>query len=166
MKVGDLVRVKPSYLNAWPANRPTTGTVVAMHGNGVEMEGDQWADARVLEVVTEDFMEQPQALRHNGGKPELSYVLTFPDALREVARVSTYGADKYERGNYLKGAPLSQSVDCLLRHLLAWSQGEDTDPESGHSHLGHVVWNALRLCQESIVRPDLDDRIAYKLVAK
>lgn len=59
-------------------------------------------------------------------------------------------------------APSSQSVNCLLRHLLAWQEGEERDPESGQLHLAHVVWNALRLCQESIVRPDLDDRYSYQ----
>lgn len=109
---------------------------------------------------------EKQALRFNAGKPELSYALTFGDALREMAKVCAYGAGKYERANYTKGARLSQSVDCLLRHLLAWQEGEDRDQESGQLHLAHVVWNALRLCQEAIVRPDLDDRISYQRTSK
>lgn len=110
----------------------------------------------------EQVLKTSQAMRFNEGKPELSYLLTFGDALREFAKVCAYGAAKYERANYTKGAPLSQSMDCLLRHLLKWNEGEDRDPESGQLHLAHVVWNALRLCQEAIVRPDLDDRISYQ----
>jgi len=107
-----------------------------------------------------------QALRFNAGKPELSYLFTFGAALREVANVCAYGARKYSRSNYTKGAPYTQSVDALLRHLLSWQEGEDRDPESGQLHLAHVLWNALRLCQESIVRPDLDDRVSYPVEHK
>ncbi len=77
-----------------------------------------------------------------------------------------YGANKYEANNWIQGAPHSQSTDCLLRHLLAWQEGEERDPESGQLHLAHVVWNALRLLQESIVRPDLDDRYSYQHAEK
>ena len=101
-----------------------------------------------------------EALRFNGDKPSLSYILTFPRAISEFARVCMYGAEKYDRGNYLKGGkPLSEYVDCLLRHLTAWQDGENVDPESGQHHLGHVVWNALALCQFAISGNSIDDRI-------
>jgi len=166
MKVGDLVRVKDEHLAFWPEGLPREGKVLQMdESRGLEV----WFSAFEQGWVRENFVEAipvappppDLAMRDNGGKPELSYALTFGEALRAMAQVCAHGAGKYSRGNYLKGAPLSQSMDCLLRHLLAWSEGEDTDPESGQGHLAHVVWNALRLCQESIVRPDLDDRIHY-----
>lgn len=164
MKVGDKVQVCAKSLAHWPSNLPTRGVVLELDEGGslgvlVEFPGiteGAWVAASHLEPDTS------LAMRDNGGKPELCYALTFPEALKAIADVSTYGATKYERGNYLKGAPLSQSVNSLLRHLLLWWSGEDKDPESGHGHLAHVAWNALRLCQESIVRKDLDDRIAYE----
>lgn len=104
------------------------------------------------------------AMRFDEGKAPLEYVLMFGAALREFAKVCEYGGKKYKKGNFMKGAPTSQSINCLLRHLLAWQEGEDRDPESNCLHLAHVVWNALRACQESIVRPDLDDRISYQKV--
>jgi hypothetical protein len=101
-----------------------------------------------------------EAQRLNTGKPELSYILTFPRAAIEFAKVCMYGANKYERGNYLRvGKPLSEYADCLLRHLTAWLNGEDTDPESECNHLGHVVWNALALCQFALSKNSIDDRI-------
>jgi hypothetical protein len=99
-----------------------------------------------------------RALRHNEGKPTLHTALTFPEALRGVARVTAYGEKKYARFNYLKGAPASQSIDCALRHLLAWYNGEDKDAESGLNHLDHFAWNAMRLADEMQRRPELDDR--------
>lgn len=106
------------------------------------------------------------ALRYNQGKPPLSYILAFPDALRAFARVCAYGARKYNAFNFVKGAPTSQSVDSLLRHLSDWQNGQDIDPESGEHHLAHVLWNALRLCQEALCRPDLDDRNGYPQEAR
>jgi hypothetical protein len=103
-------------------------------------------------------MSEERALRHNTGKPPLYYLLTFPEAMRGVARVSAYGEAKYARFNYLKGAPASESISCLMRHLLAWYNGEDVDPESGLNHLDAVSWNALRLTDELTRRPELDDR--------
>ena len=45
------------------------------------------------------------AERLNSGKDELSYILTFPAAIAELAKVSMMGAKKYARGNYLRGLP-------------------------------------------------------------
>lgn len=87
------------------------------------------------------------ALRFNQGKAQLSYVLSFPQALAGIARVCEYGAKKYTRWNYLlSGKDNSEYVDCLLRHLEQWFNGEDRD-ESGCHHLDHVAWNALALSE-------------------
>lgn len=114
----------------------------------------------VIQQEAKPVIPTPQVLaeRFNTGKPELHYVLTFPEALRGIARVTTYGSKKYAPYNYTKGAPASQSVSCALRHLMAWFAGEDIDSESGHSHLDHFIWNAARLAHEMATRPELDDR--------
>lgn len=104
------------------------------------------------------------AQRYNEGKPELSYILTFPNALRGFARVCMYGAGKYDRGNYLKGAPLSQYMDCALRHLTAWNEGEEKDPESECDHLAHFLWNALCLYEMAQTQPERDDRLNQETV--
>lgn len=120
-----------------------------------------------------------RALRYNAGKPQVHFALTFPEAINGAARVSMYGSRKYALYNYLKGAPVSESLDCLMRHLMKWWMGEDrdtdpncpdcaardtSDPEhlckkhSGLSHLDHAVWNMLRLADEAQRKPELDDR--------
>lgn len=105
-----------------------------------------------------------EAKRYNVDKPELSYILTLPKALEGFARVCEYGGKKYDRGNYLKGAPLSQYMDCALRHLVAWNNGEDQDPESQCDHLAHFVWNALCLYEMAQSQPERDDRINQETV--
>lgn len=99
-----------------------------------------------------------QQERHNAGKPGWRYLLTFPRAVEALSAVMDYGGRKYTPYNYTKGAPASQSVDSLMRHLQAWWNGEERCPESGQSHLGHLVFNALQLAQCAVTRPDLDDR--------
>jgi hypothetical protein len=91
----------------------------------------------------------PPALRDNGKKRQLRYNLTFRGAMEGRAAVSEYGARKYALFNYLRGAPLSQYTDCLLRHLAAWHDGEDIDPESGLPHTDHIAWNADALAHFS-----------------
>jgi hypothetical protein len=60
--------------------------------------------------------------------------------LREMGKVFTGGAAKYGRFNWRDHA-VSATVyyDAAQRHLMAWFEGQDTDPESGISHLAHVM---------------------------
>lgn len=50
------------------------------------------------------------------------------------------GMLKYGRGNYRAvGVRASIYVDACKRHLNAWFEGEDTDPDSGLPHLAHAL---------------------------
>ena len=127
----------------------------------VEPFGDE-ADLVRVELhhaqMQESITPKREALRYDTGKPEMMYLMTFPNAIREFTKVCTYGGNKYDVGNYLKGAKYTQYVNCGLRHLFAWWGGEERDPESKCLHLAHFVWNALCLCEMAITRKDLDDR--------
>lgn len=96
--------------------------------------------------------------RYNGGKPQISMVLDAGHAVEGAAKVLGFGAAKYARGNWLDGLSHMQIVDSLMRHLIAYTGGEDVDPESGLRHVDHITCNALFLGQMTAVRPDLDDR--------
>ena len=109
--------------------------------------------------------DEGRSLRYNEGKPELSYVLTYPRALESLAAVNMYGASKYTRGNYLRGANWTEYVDSLMRHLTAFYAGEDVDPESQHPHVGHIMYNAAILAQMYHTRKDLDDRLNAETMA-
>ena len=71
-------------------------------------------------------------------KPKMSDTPTV--GLVEMGKVFTMGAGKYGRFNWRQHA-VSSTVyyDAAQRHLFAWFNGEDTDPESGLSHLAHVM---------------------------
>lgn len=83
------------------------------------------------------------------GKPQLSHLLDFPNAIKELTLALTEGTEKYGRMNWAKGMPPEEIVDSLLRHLMAWRSGEMVDPDSKSkaTHLAKVLSNALMLCE-------------------
>lgn len=62
-------------------------------------------------------------------------------ALDYGAYVKGYGANSWLCTAHEGGFEWSVAYGALLRHLYAWFNGEDTDPESGLSHLDHVGAN-------------------------
>lgn len=67
------------------------------------------------------------------------------DSLWEVAEVYGLGAKKYAERNWQRGYKWSLSFDALQRHLALWWEGEETDSESGLSHLAHAAFHILAL---------------------
>ena len=59
-------------------------------------------------------------------------------AIGEIADVLAFGAQKYSANNWCRGAEWSRYYSALCRHIFAWWQGEDLDPETGLSHLAHA----------------------------
>lgn len=68
-------------------------------------------------------------------------------ALRLVAEVLTFGAQKYGDNNWRKMKDLGRYRHAMVRHLLAVLEGEDVDPESGKRHMAHIATNALFLLE-------------------
>ena len=96
--------------------------------------------------------------RNNAGKPKIHFVLEAKEALEGASRVLEYGAENYARGNWKKGLNVTQTIDSLARHLMAYLNGEDNDEESGLPHVDHVLTNALFLATHAR-NPQLDDRL-------
>lgn len=94
--------------------------------------------------------------RYNTGKPDLSLIPLV--TLEDEARVWEYGKAKYAAWNWAKGMNWSVPYACALRHLSAWQQGEEIDPESGQSHLAHVMCNIRMLMLYSKTYKEGDDR--------
>ena len=60
-------------------------------------------------------------------------------ALIIEGQVMALGRHKYGPFNWRDNSvAASVYIDAAIRHLLAWNSGQDDDPESGVSHLGHV----------------------------
>src|SRR5690242_5680247 len=88
--------------------------------------------------------EEVRTVSRTGGekgvKPE-RYDLIPKIATDLAARVYAFGAHKYADHNWRKGYEWSKSYAAAMRHLTAWWDGEDVDPESGLSHLGHAMFH-------------------------
>lgn len=76
-------------------------------------------------------------------KDKLPLDLLPETALEEVAKVLEFGAKKYQRYNWAKGIVFSRLYAAARRHLSAWQQGQDLDPETGISHVAHAAANML-----------------------
>lgn len=84
-----------------------------------------------------------RAKRFNEGKPQLSLVLEFRRALEGAAYGLEEGVGKYGRSDWRKGMPITDVVDSMARHLVAYMSGEMIDPASGLPHLDKALCNAL-----------------------
>lgn len=75
-----------------------------------------------------------------------------------VGKVLGFGARKYAAHNWRNGIALSRLLGACLRHVLAFLGGEDSDPETGLSHLYHASCCLMFASEIHETRPDLDDR--------
>jgi len=62
-----------------------------------------------------------------------------PELLYAVGTVLTYGARKYASENWRKGIKYKRIYGGIMRHITAWFNGENDDPESELSHLWHAA---------------------------
>lgn len=95
-------------------------------------------------------------LRYNTGK--LKWSLVSWKALGPMVRVLMFGAEKYDDHNWKKGLNWTEILESMQRHMNAFIDGEDDDPESKLSHVGHILCNAMFLSYMFLFRKDLDDR--------
>jgi hypothetical protein len=92
-----------------------------------------------------------------GSKPERFDLLPWPQ-LAEVARLYREGSKKYECHNWMKGYAWHLSFASLIRHATQFWGGEETDAETGCSHLASVVFHALALMYFAEHHREKDDR--------
>ncbi len=77
------------------------------------------------------------------------YGLIPPMSILEVAKVLTFGAQKYSPYSWvLVESP--RYLDAAYRHLASVSLGEVTDPESRLSHLAHAIANLMFLLEREL----------------
>lgn len=83
--------------------------------------------------------------------------------IEEIAKVYTYGANKYDDNNWWKGMKWSKVIGPLKRHWNKWRRGKLIDEESNCYHLAMVIWNAICLMSYQKNQLGKDDRCPYDL---
>ena len=79
-----------------------------------------------------------EGIKYDSAKPKMN--LLPPKAILEVAKVLTFGAEKYDAENWRKLDDLQNRYTAgALRHIFAHMDGEKLDPETGLSHMAHAL---------------------------
>lgn len=82
-----------------------------------------------------------------------------PYAMEQTAWVHKFGASKYGPFNWRDtGVCASTYINAIMRHLNAWRDGEDLDPESGISHLAHIACSCNIMMDANYCEKLQDDR--------
>lgn len=96
------------------------------------------------------------ALKFDQDKLPLHLLST--EAMNQTAAVLAFGAVKYAEHNWRKGFAWSRPLAAAMRHITAFNNGEDKDPESGLSHLAHAACCIMFLLEFEKTHKHLDDR--------
>jgi hypothetical protein len=96
------------------------------------------AKSSLRQVNKEQDLYPEIGLKYDEDKPD--YTMVTRELMDAVSRAMMYGAKKYNRDNYklFTSADIVRFQAALLRHMMAYTSGEELDPESGLSHLDHV----------------------------
>jgi hypothetical protein len=94
-----------------------------------------------LRVKHEEANEQG-GVKFDGNKPRPD--LFNYDHLNDVAKVLAFGAAKYGPDNWKLVEPERYRA-AIMRHLIAYMNGEVCDPETGISHLAHATCSSMFL---------------------
>lgn len=79
--------------------------------------------------------------------------------MMELGLAMMEGARKYGRHNYRDiGVRSSVYYDAAMRHLVAWWEGEDTDPDSEISHLTKAIATIMVIRDAQLHNKVVDDR--------
>jgi len=109
-----------------------------------------------ISALEREKLKEQKALRYNQGKRK--WALVDFKSLEPMVEVLEYGEEKYASWNWMKGQEVTSICESLLRHTFAFMDGEDNDPESGLSHLGHMMSNLMFISYMLREKPEWDNR--------
>ena len=112
-------------------------------------------------TMTENLTkEEFPGSKFDNGKAPMS-LLPFI-ALKEVAKVLAFGANRYGLWNWAHGMDWSRIESAMLRHYTQYASGEDYDAESSLLHTAHLACNSLFLLTYQLINIGTDDRFKQK----
>lgn len=100
----------------------------------------------MIEKTPDGLNQHEKGAKLDAGKPMCDVVLGgFAEALMEVTKIGTFGANKYTPNGWKEVEDGKRRyADAMLRHYFK-SKWEENDPDSDLLHLAHMAWNALAI---------------------
>lgn len=95
-------------------------------------------------------------VKDNRSKSRVDLLPSQP--LLAAGKVMAFGATKYKPHNWRLGLSWSDTYASILRHLLAFMDGEDIDGESGEPHVVNALCQVLFLTEYYLTGTGTDDR--------
>lgn len=93
------------------------------------------------------------------GTKKVPFSTISAPVMAEVGLAMLEGARKYGRHNYrVAGVRASVYYDANLRHLMAWWEGEDIDPDSSLNHVTKAIAGLMVLRDSMLMENWVDDR--------
>ena len=145
--LGTLIRLQDEYGDALSADGLREDTLYDGDGNFITHEANPLRQRSVSGGV-----------KDNRGKPQVDLIPSKP--LLAVGRVLGFGANKYKPHNWRLGLSWTQTMGSAMRHLLAFNDGEDIDPESGECHVDNALCQLLFLSEYFHTQTGEDDRFS------
>lgn len=128
---------------------------MAINYNGRDYKSPGYFSEETAKKIMDD-LDKGAALKFDQDKLPLHLLST--EAMNQTAAVLKFGAKKYAEHNWRKGFAWSRPLAAAMRHITAFNNGEDKDPESGLSHLAHCACCIMFLLEFEKTHPELDDR--------
>lgn len=101
-------------------------------------------------------MSSNKGLKYDQEKIRLDLISTIAE--EEIAKVLTFGAKKYSAHNWRYGMHWSRLLRAARGHLNAFMRCEDTDNETGITHLAHAGCCIMFLLEYYLTGNGVDDR--------
>jgi hypothetical protein len=95
-------------------------------------------------------------VKDNASKPRVDLIPSKP--LIGVGHVLAFGAKKYKPNNWRLGLRWSDTLGSAMRHLLAFADGQDLDPETGLPHIDQALAQVLFQSEYYHTNTGIDDR--------
>ncbi len=99
---------------------------------------------------------QKEGIKKDHQKRRMDLIPIYP--LQCMADVLGFGSLKYNDHNWRNGVKWSRTYAAIQRHLTAFWDGEDHDPESKLLHLSHAMCDISFLLEHTKTHQNLDDR--------
>ena len=122
-------------------------------------EWDTWERISMSPPAPIEAKFHPNDPKGAAGAKKVPMWLLPPYALQQTAWVHKLGASKYQPYNWRDtGVCATTYISAIMRHLDAWRDGEDIDPESGVTHLAHIAASCNILMDAHQCSKLIDDR--------